>query len=151
MSEVIEREFGWDDTIENDGGEFILLPEGDYNFTVVDFERGRHGGSAKLPPCNKATIHLVIESSEGRVPLRDQLFLHTKCEGMLCAFFTAIGQRTHGEKLQMNWSKVIGSKGRCQVGIRTWTKDNGETGTSNEVKKYYKPENNKPNFTPGAF
>ena len=29
----------WDDAIENDGQEFIILPEGDYIFTVVDFER----------------------------------------------------------------------------------------------------------------
>ena len=27
----------WDDAIENDGQEFYILPEGDYNFTVVDF------------------------------------------------------------------------------------------------------------------
>lgn len=27
-----EREFGWDDEIENDN-EFQILPDGDYNFT----------------------------------------------------------------------------------------------------------------------
>lgn len=41
-----EREFGWDDEIENDN-EFQILPDGDYNFTVTGFERGRHQGSAK--------------------------------------------------------------------------------------------------------
>ena len=35
-----EREFGWDDEIENDN-EFQILPDGDYNFTVTGFERGR--------------------------------------------------------------------------------------------------------------
>ena len=35
MSEVIERELGWDDEIEKDGPEFVLLPEGDYSFEVV--------------------------------------------------------------------------------------------------------------------
>ena len=44
MSEM-ERELGWDDEIEKDSGEFILLPEGDYDFTVESFERSRHGGS----------------------------------------------------------------------------------------------------------
>ena len=29
----------WDDTIENDGQEFVVLPEGDYTFTVTNFER----------------------------------------------------------------------------------------------------------------
>ena len=42
MSEVIERELGWDDEIEKDGPEFVLLPEGDYSFEVVGFERARH-------------------------------------------------------------------------------------------------------------
>ena len=37
----------WNDEIENDGQEFVLLPEGDYVFKVTGFERGRHPGSAK--------------------------------------------------------------------------------------------------------
>ena len=31
---------GWDDVLENDGQEFIVLPEGDYTYTVTGFERG---------------------------------------------------------------------------------------------------------------
>ena len=34
----------WNDTIESDGQEFVLLDEGDYNFTVTNFERGRFPG-----------------------------------------------------------------------------------------------------------
>ena len=37
-----EREFGWDDTIQEDSKEFITLTPGDYVFTVTNFERGRH-------------------------------------------------------------------------------------------------------------
>ena len=37
----IERELDWDSEI-NKESEFTLLPEGDYNFTVVSFERARH-------------------------------------------------------------------------------------------------------------
>ena len=59
-----EREFGWDDEIENDN-EFQILPDGDYNFTVTGFERGRHQGSAKLPPCNKAIITLNVADGKG--------------------------------------------------------------------------------------
>ena len=47
MSQQVERELGWDDEIEKDGGSFILLPAGDYNFTVAKFERGRFQGSDK--------------------------------------------------------------------------------------------------------
>ncbi|MDT2173231.1 hypothetical protein P7H02_20090, partial [Paenibacillus larvae] len=64
MTQNIERELGWDDTIEKDGGEFVLLPEGDYNFTVTKFERGRFAGSAKMPACNQAKLELMVHSSE---------------------------------------------------------------------------------------
>ena len=63
-------EIGWDDQIEKDGPEFVLLPEGDYDFTVIDFERGRHGGSDKLPPCHKAIVHIKVEG-KGELQLLD--------------------------------------------------------------------------------
>lgn len=59
-----ERELGWDDEITKDD-DFALLPEGDYNFTVVKFNRGRHNGSAKLPACNKAEIELKVDDGKG--------------------------------------------------------------------------------------
>lgn len=94
-----EREFGWDDEIENDN-EFQILPDGDYNFTVTGFERGRHQGSAKLPPCNKAIITLNVADGKGNQgTIKHNLFLHTKTEGMLCAFFI----RNRTEKA---WRKV---------------------------------------------
>ena len=42
---------GWDDVLENDGQEFITLPEGDYTFTVTAFERGQFPGGPTIPPC----------------------------------------------------------------------------------------------------
>ena len=150
-----DRELGWDDTIERDAGEFILLPEGDYDFTVLQVERARHNGSAKLPPCNKAIAHLEINSDEGTVTLKDNLFLHTKMEGMLSSFFGAIGQKKHGEPLKMNWGRVTGSKGRCRVGVQNWTGNDGQAMQSNEIKKYYYKEDNPApaggGWAPGKF
>ena len=141
MSEVIERELGWDDEIEKDGPEFVLLPEGDYSFEVVGFERARHNGSEKLPACNKAvlTIRLTSDDGEKSTTIKHNLFLHSKTEGMLCAFFTAIGQRKKGEKINMNWNLVIGSKGRCKVDIHSWKNDKGEINQSNQIKQFYEP------------
>lgn len=136
-----EREFDWDDEIENDEPEFTLLPAGDYDFTVTGFDRERHPGSQKLPPCNKAVIHIRIDAAEGSTTINHNLFLHSKCEGLLCAFFASIGQRRHGEKLRMNWGQVAGAKGRCKVGVREWVSDrDGETRQSNEIKKFYDKE-----------
>lgn len=146
----MDREFNWDDIIENDSGEYILLPEGDYDFKVLSFERERHQGSAKLPPCNKAVLNIEVTSPQGKTTIRHNLFLHSKCEGLLCAFFSSIGQRKRGEKLQMNWNSVTGATGKCKVKIHTWTKDDGSQGQSNEISKFYEKED-KPTFTPGAF
>lgn len=138
--ENLEREFGWDDQIEHDGAEFVVLPEGDYDFVVTDFERGRHGGSEKLPPCNKATLSIKISSVGGQsTTVKHNLFLHSKTEGMLCAFFTSIGQRKKGEKITMNWNAVVGARGRCKVKIRNWTSKDGNAMQNNEIAKFYEP------------
>ncbi len=142
------REYSWDDQIEKDS-EFILLPEGDYDFEVMSFERGRHAGSDKLPPCNKAILTIKIESPEGDTTVKHNLFLHSSVEGMLCAFFSAIGQRQKGEKITMNWNAVTGSRGRCKAGIRKWTGDDGVERSSNEIKKFY--EKAAATYTPGDF
>jgi|LGVF01.2.fsa_nt_gb hypothetical protein len=134
-----EREFGWEDTIENDSPEFIILAGGDYNFEVVSFERARHAGSEKMPPCNKAIVHVKINSPQGDVTIKHNLFLHTKTEGFLCAFFMGIGQRKKGEKLKMDWNRVIGSRGVCKVEPRAWKDKNGEEKYSNEIKEFYEP------------
>lgn len=149
-NDAIERGFEWDDTITKDAGEFILLPEGDYNFIVESFERGRHTGSEKLPPCNKAILTLRIDAPEGTVKITHNLFLHTKTEGMLSAFFSSIGQKKKGEPLKMNWGYVPGSSGKCKVGIHTYKKDNGDEVKYNDIKRFY-PKEEGPAFKAGEF
>lgn len=142
--EDTDRELGWDDEIQNDGNDFVLLPEGDYNFEVVTFEKARHPGSEKLPPCAKAVVHIKVTGPEGSTTIKHNFFLHTKTEGMLCAFFVSIGQRKKGERLKMDWPNVPGSKGRCKIGIRKWTGKNGEEMSNNEIKKFYDPAESAP-------
>lgn len=145
-----EKELQWDDTITKDASDFVLLPEGDYNFTVESFERGRHGGSEKLPPCNKAVLTLRIEAAEGTVRITHNLFLHSKTEGMLSAFFSCIGQKKKGEPLKMNWGMVPGSSGRCKIGIHSYQNKDGEDRKSNDVKRFY-PKEEGPAFKAGEF
>lgn len=139
MSNQEERELGWNDTIENDGGEFTLLPEGEYPFLITGFERARHAGSDKLPPCNKAVVSVKVDGGKlGEITIRNNLFLHTKTEGLLCQFFKSIGQRQHGEKLTMDWNKVAGSKGRCKVKVVPGWKDPSKK--YNEVDRFLDPD-----------
>ena len=136
---VPDREFGWGDEIKNDGPDFVPLPEGDYPFTVEKFERGRFDGSAKLPPCNMAIVTLRVESEAGCATITHRLYLHSKCEGLLCAFFESIGQRKHGEPLRMNWDKVVGSSGMAKIEVHEYTKKDGSDGQSNQVKRFLAP------------
>lgn len=132
------REYGWDDAIQNDS-EFQILPEGDYNFTVVSFERGRHEGSEKLPPCNKAILKLRVSDGVHEGTVEHVLFLHSKCEGLLCEFFTAIGQRKHGESIVPKWNQLVGSSGVCSVKIDIWQGRNGEM-KSNKIRRFYEKD-----------
>ena len=137
--QVIDRELGWDDQIERES-DFILAPAGDYDFVVTSVERARYDGSEKLPPCNMAIVNIKISTPEGDTTIQHRLYLHTKTEGLLSAFFISIGQKKHGEPLRMNWQTVPGSTGRCKVGIYEYTsKKDGEIRRSNEIKKFYEP------------
>ena len=91
-------ELGWDSEIENEGSEFIVAEPGDYDFTVIGFERARFAGSDKMPPCNQAklSIRIDIPGASGECIIKHNLFLHSKTEWKLCEFFTAIGQRKKG-------------------------------------------------------
>ena len=125
----------WDDVIENDGQEFVILPEGDYTFTVTNFERGRFPGSAKLPPCNKATLTLNIDNDLGIATAKIDLLLYRTVEWKIAAFFRSIGQKKHGEKTVMNWNKVINARGKAHFKPREYTKD-GQTRQVNDVERF---------------
>jgi len=134
-----DYEMDWNGAIENDSPSFTLMPEGDYDFVVTELERTRHNGSAKLPPCNKAIVHIRITDGAGVAIIKHNLFLHSRCEGLLCDFFCGIGQRKRGEDKPMNWQQVVGARGRAKVGIRTYSKEGREYKT-NEIKRFYEAQ-----------
>ncbi len=129
-------EIGWEDTIQEDGQEFVLLEEGDYNFTVTNFERGRFPGGQKIPACNKATITVQIAAKEGLAVIKFDLLLYRSVEWRISSFFRCIGQKKHGEKLTMNWNTVIGSVGRAHVTKRKYTNNYGEEKTVNDIGRF---------------
>lgn len=106
-------EMDWNDAIESDGQEFVVLEEGDYNFEVTGFERGRFPGGQKIPACNKAALTLQVKTENGVAICRTDLLLYRSLEWRLSAFFRCIGQKRPGERLVMDWNTVIGSRGRA--------------------------------------
>jgi hypothetical protein len=134
----IGRELDWDAEIDiNADDSYEALPEGEYNFVVKKIEKLRYNPrpGAKLPPCNQVKVTLDVNGRE----VNHNLFLHSRCEGMLCAFFKAIGARQDGQRLKMEWNRVTGSTGRCVIGIRKWIGKNNEEREGNEVKKFVMP------------
>ncbi len=130
----------WDDEIQNDGEGFRVLPEGEYDFTVTDFTRGRFEGSDNMKACPKAELTIKIHDPDGDVTVNENLFLNKKVEWKLCQFFIAIGHRKHGEPLRPNWNAVKGAKGRCKVGIKKWTgKKDGKEYKGNEITAFLEP------------
>ena len=68
----------WDAYIEKES-EFVLLPEGDYEFTVKSFEKGWFDGSAKVEPCNKAILELEVNAPGlGRTTCKENILLSSK-------------------------------------------------------------------------
>lgn len=148
----------WNSNIAKES-EFILLPNGDYDFVVNSFDREHYEGGDNISACNVAVLNIRIDTNlhpDGYVIIKHKLFLHTKSEWALSAFFRSIGQKKKGEKVQMNWNQVPGSRGRLKLGKKVY-KDN----EYNEIKKFYPADEQQPQqpytpqatagFTPGQF
>ena len=126
----------WEDILENDGQEFVLLEDGDYTFEVVGFERGRFPGSAKIPSCNKATVTLQVNTEKGVARVKTDLLLYRSLEWKISSFFRCIGMKKQGEKAPMDWNHVEGKRGRARFKTREYVKD-GETRKVNDVDRFY--------------
>ena len=127
----------WDDAIESDGQEFVILEEGDYNFTVTDFERGRFPGGPKIPACNKAALTLQVQTADGIAIIHTDLLLYRSLEWRISAFFRCIGQKKHGERLVMDWNSVKGSRGRAHFKPRAYTDRDGNERQANDLDRFY--------------
>lgn len=150
------RVLGWDDEIQEDSKGWEPLPAGEYDFRVLTVERGQHNGSGKLPPCPKAIVTLEVEHEGQLHKIKNQLFLHSRTEGLLSAFFGSIGQKKHGEPLKMNWATVEGSAGRAKIAPRKYTGSDGNEYVTDDIKQFIYKDDAKPaaqqqGFTPGQF
>ncbi len=131
------HELGWDDEIQQESS-WVLLPEGDYRFTVEKFDRARYNGGDKVPACPKAIVTFrVFDGSGNSVLITENFLLHSKMEWKLSEFFASIGMKQKGEKAQMKWNEIYGKSGVCYVKIRNYKKNDGSDGQSNQIDKLY--------------
>ena len=143
----MNRELNWDDEIEKDSS-FVELPEGDYDFVIDHFERARHAGSEKIPPCNKALVFFKVTAPDGReATIQEGYILYSTLEWKLSELFCGVGLKKKGERLKMNWAALPGLKGRAQISLDADPKDPSKK--HNHIKKIYPFEEKK--FEAGKF
>ncbi len=133
----MDREFGWNDEISEEGGSYEPLPEGNYDFTVAKVERARSKGEKKLPPCNMAKVTFDVWGPDDKREITVNFVLHSSLEWKLSQLFLSVSMKKHGEPLRMDWIGIIGRKGRCQVIVKKFTKKDGTEGVTNDIKYFY--------------
>lgn len=106
----------WDSPIEANVGSENLPPIGEYDFTVVDFEKTFSSSGNKM-----AKITLQLDKSAQFWKVYDNLVLTDKTAWKLAQFFEALGLKKKGEKLErMPWDKVPGATGRVKIKHETY-------------------------------
>lgn len=140
------KELGWDDSVEK-GSDFILLPDGDYDFVIESFERGRFNGSDKAPACPRAELKVRVDTPEGVCIMNESLLLYDKMQWKLAEFFLSIGAEETDNRVKMNWNIVPRATGRATIEIRPDKNDPSKK--YNHVKKFLpKP---KKEYKAGSF
>lgn len=136
--------FDWDDEVEQDSS-FTILEDGDYNFEVISFEKGRHDPKpgSKAPACNKAIVGFKVSDTEGNSIEREENFLlYSGMEWKISEFFRSVGMKKEGQKVRMAWNEIIGKKGRCHVKQVQGTGQNSSR-VYNNIDKFYDYDPNK--------
>lgn len=122
MSEVnttntYEGALDWNSEIEET---YLDLPDGTYDYKVVELERGRYEPkpTSKIKEqCPQVKVIVEVQDPNGsdqKVKLNSLLILHTRTKGLLCNFFRSVGLMKKGEPLKMDWN-VIGKTGKLSL------------------------------------
>lgn len=122
MSEVnttntYEGALDWNSEIEET---YLDLPDGTYDYTVVDLDRGHYEPkpTSKIKePCPQVKVFVEIKDPNGSdqvAKVNSILILHTRTKGLLCNFFRSVGLMKKGEPLKMDWN-VIGKTGKLAL------------------------------------
>ena len=111
-----EGALDWNSEIEET---YLDLPDGNYDFTVVELERGHYEpkpDSKIKEPCPQVKVYVEIKdpNSDQKAKVNSLLILHTRTKGLLCNFFRSIGVMKKGETLKMDWN-VIGKTGKLKL------------------------------------
>lgn len=135
-------ELDWDSTIEQDEQQsFVLLPEGDYSFTVDSVARTYVGNeSEKYAGAKMAQVFLNIEvPGQESVQIRENFILHSNFAWKIGSLLLCVGLKKKGESISGNyWSRLPGTRGRCRLVQNDSKKKPGQK--FNNVDVFYAPD-----------
>lgn len=156
MPEMNDRPFGWDDEVTvSTTGDYTVLPEGDYDYTVVNFERSNTQGSAKMTSSPMAVLTLACAGPQGTGNVRANLILNDKTSWKIYEFFKSCGlipQTTDTtDTIRFPWSRVPGARGRCHLAIRKYIGNDGQEHETNDVTKFFAPAAGTSMSLPASF
>lgn len=143
MTEDMNREYDWDDEVEN-RSDFVDIPDGEYEFFVDHYERSKVSGDGKYAGQNMAVIYCNIMTEDNDGPqIKTNIILNKKFDWKLSQFFICIGLMKDEEnaKMKMNWNLVGGTRGRCKVEHKP--NFNDATKTHLEITEFLKPRKDK--------
>lgn len=140
MAEDMGHALDWDQAEADDSGSFELLEPGEYAFMVKGIRRERYEGGAKIGPCPRAVVEMLVTKPDGSglAEMEESLLLHSKTEFRIAQFFKALGFRKDPEtgRVPVRWNEVEGKEGRLRLGVRTFSKKDGGEGKANQVEEW---------------
>ena len=139
----------YDGTIKNDSS-FVLLKEGKCSFVIDQCERARHEGSEKIPPCAKMIVHFRLMDADGNeAVVKENYIMWSTLEWKLSELFMSVGLKKKGEEIKMEWDRLPGLRGECEVFHDPDKKD--PTKVYNRIKKLLPKEGGPKAWTAGKF
>ena len=134
------------------GGNYVLLPEGDYDFTIVDLKESRHQNvGGKVGNCKQVNpvFRLTNPEDGSAVDISNyNLYMWNSrgCLGMIAQYYDSIGLHKKGDPIHFDWTKDhhIGKTGRLQIKHETYKRRDGGEGTSMKISKLYPKQEQAP-------
>jgi len=148
--ETNERCYSPDDCIpadqvdEVDGGEYRLLPEGVYPYTVIGYNRTRYEKSGGKIPLNCWGIEmtLLVGNQGETTSIKKTFWLTDSLRWTVARFLRSCGMRKQGEALNfklLETAKNRAAKGKVKITNRQGTGKYAAK-TYNEIKEFLLPD-----------
>lgn len=145
MIEGFDKEYDWDTEIgeEANVNPFVILPDGEYPFTVTALERGYYEGNPEKgkKPCLKAMLMIEVDGGEhGTAYVKENIFVKPENAWKIKQFFVSIGLvREDAERFIPQWNSIVGCVGRCRTRKHQFKAKNGDMVDTNDIKKFLPP------------